>query len=704
MGRSRFPLQGRDGENENSKIIKKMTTKSITKIMLWTLALAALVPWVSQAETVTVIRTFVNGVSPANSNQEVHALEIRTSKAIASVTPNPPNPAFATAKLKSGTTKAAIISFKQPLPTGKSVTVVLTSRSNKFGLRGWSWFDGKGKKVKRTITYVSKGKVKEGTVENYPLSMRGDEGISPEFPAPGKPPKRGSDVFSIINKRHHWGGAARLQKPITAALDIRKLVSKRPKGVDAEVLIGNVVQSAAMWELATRLDGHRRLPLAGLKGIPENHGGEKVVDPPLMAPGPTHRGVSGKRFRNLTDREAKAALIKYPQGLSLRVVTSDDDSILKDPRVGKIACKWGRPKGGALGIGPSKPFGGKRKDTTKSAKIIMRTKPPKSRTWHFATDTDDDGFLTNADSDPPEENAYDFYSIFSHELGHTLCFNHSGKNDFTDLPQFFEPSDVEFPGEGDDRCPCSREFGFLEDSDRHFVVFASDRAGGFGGFDLWIGIWDGTAWEVQNLGPDVNSAADESGPFLAGDGVTLLFHSNRSGGAGGLDLYEAKISESEDVFLVEEVENLLGLNSPADDKDAHLTADMRSLVFASDRDGGFGGSDIWAAEALFDEGFSAPYNLGSDINSPAVESGPALSSDGVFLFFASDRPGGQGGTDIWASLDSGGWSDAINLSSVNSPTDDLDPDFRADGQFLYFSSERGGAGSRIFEAPVAIQP
>jgi len=83
-------------------------------------------------------------------------------------------------------------------------------------------------------------------------------------------------------------------------------------------------------------------------------------------------------------------------------------------------------------------------------------------------------------------------------------------------------------------------------------------------------------------------------------------------------------------------------------------------------------------------------NLGPSVNSVYPDGEQALHPDGVTLFFASSRPGGSGGDDIWTStFDGVNWSDAVNIGSpVNSWARDYQPAFTADGDTMYFASER----------------
>lgn len=133
----------------------------------------------------------------------------------------------------------------------------------------------------------------------------------------------------------------------------------------------------------------------------------------------------------------------------------------------------------------------------------------------------------------------------------------------------------------------------------------------------------------------------------------------------------------------------LGACSP----DQHLTGPRKSIsTVREDRDTGEADRD----EAQWSP-WSTPQNLGSAINTGANEQHPAISKDGLSLYFASDRPGGFGGLDIWVSeretLDDP-WGPPQNLgSNINSSGNDLAPSFTRDGHTMYFHSfGRGGCG------------
>jgi Tol biopolymer transport system component len=111
------------------------------------------------------------------------------------------------------------------------------------------------------------------------------------------------------------------------------------------------------------------------------------------------------------------------------------------------------------------------------------------------------------------------------------------------------------------------------------------------------------------------------------------------------------------------------VNSAFIDFGPGISPDGRSLYFGSNRPGGFGGADLWVSQrANVTDPWGPPANLGPVINTTAAELVPAFSPDGHWMFFNSDRPGGFGGLDVWASYrrhtqDDFAWTTPINLGA-----------------------------------------
>ncbi len=201
--------------------------------------------------------------------------------------------------------------------------------------------------------------------------------------------------------------------------------------------------------------------------------------------------------------------------------------------------------------------------------------------------------------------------------------------------------------------------------------------------------------EPTNLGPTVNSSSVDGVPTISGDGLELYFTSDRPGGHGGNDIWVSRRSTTEDEWgrpmnLGPIVNSSSGENSPS------ISADGLALYFGdwpSPRAGGVGGWDIWVTtRPTKDDDWDQPVNLESPVNSGFGDGNPSISGDGLELYFMSDRPGGEGGHDIWVArrpATSDPWGDPVNLGPpVNTSSGDCCPSISADGRTLFF----GGTG------------
>jgi len=122
-----------------------------------------------------------------------------------------------------------------------------------------------------------------------------------------------------------------------------------------------------------------------------------------------------------------------------------------------------------------------------------------------------------------------------------------------------------------------------------------------------------------------------------------------------------------------------------------LTADGKYLYFASDREGGQGGMDLYVSE--FNAGkWGAPLNLGPNVNTPGNDVFPFVHDDGT-LYFASDGWGGLGGLDIFSTKKEKNqqWSSVTNMGQpYNSRKDDFGFVLNVLGTEGYFNSSRNG--------------
>lgn len=631
------------------------------------------------AET-KLIRTFVNGLT-----NEIHDLHIEFNRLATAIQASGRSNFVPPLIQRPPANKIDILWPTNSLPPGGAVTITFVSPVSNIGITGWWWTQRGGARIGPLYTGNQQG-------HETPEQLR------------KSPPQ---DIYSIYNKVHHWGGAARFTNAnsVVISMDLRKFLRNIPEP-DRAKAEDNIRKAIKQWTDCMGRTTLAKVPKSGEGGVPVNHGpGE---DPPVMAPGPTHRGMTrGQKFRSVSGRESRAAYAKYPKGLRIDVITTDGPPAPTEPI---IPVCWGIPVGypaGTAGVGCTQQD---KKDPTRTAGGTIFIRPQGAKTkWHYAEDTDGDGYITNKDTDVVPADALDFYSIFKHELGHIISLNHSGDN-FTDAdpqPQPAVPSSEgaasggHCPGCG---APHPQPTDESEDDEPGGVYYSWKDPGLAGGNDLRQAVWDGSHWTHSRLPDQVNSNWDDSDPWLAADGTALLFASNRPGGSGGWDIWMSIFDLASETW--QPAFPLPGINSSADEKDPSLTGDMRTLYFSSNRLGGIGGWDIWSAELADDGAWSEAYNVGGAINGPFDELSASITTRGDLLIFASNRPGGIGGVDLWGALRRPGWTPPFNLgANINSPADENDPSIRADDRMLAFTSNRPSPKgdtvyeSRLFPAP-----
>ena len=203
----------------------------------------------------------------------------------------------------------------------------------------------------------------------------------------------------------------------------------------------------------------------------------------------------------------------------------------------------------------------------------------------------------------------------------------------------------------------------------------------------------------KNLGTNINSEDDEYWPSLTVDGKTIIF--TRLVGANA-KTGQGKALAQEDFYTSQLVDNqwqpsepLTSINTNSNEGAQSISSDGKLLFFtACNRNDGFGSCDIYFSRNKGGT-WSEPRNAGEPVNSPAWESQPSISANGESLFFVSNRKGGKGGMDIWkcnllgfSSYGTPVWSKAVNLGdSINTPGNENSPFIHSDSKTLYFASD-----------------
>ena len=264
---------------------------------------------------------------------------------------------------------------------------------------------------------------------------------------------------------------------------------------------------------------------------------------------------------------------------------------------------------------------------------------------------------------------------------------------------------------------------------------------------------------VINLGDQVNSPGDEFKPLLSPNDASRLYFSYKGSGLPGSDIMISTLDEGDwskprrlagfvnsdqyqtalgfdkngsrlyffrgeslrqgrvlvDTFRENAMDRLAVFEEMAGPEDFSESAaapfffNDTILLFASRRPGGFGGLDLFVS--TFSAGqWSQSENLGAVINSPSDETAPFLAADGRTLFFSTNDPArSAGGFDVLKSVyldHTERWSPAENLGlSLNSAADDLDFRLTQDGSGAFFSSARmEGFGGRDLYVALFDQP
>ncbi|GAA4390102.1 OmpA family protein [Hymenobacter koreensis] len=182
----------------------------------------------------------------------------------------------------------------------------------------------------------------------------------------------------------------------------------------------------------------------------------------------------------------------------------------------------------------------------------------------------------------------------------------------------------------------------------------------------------------------------EASATYSPDGKTMIFARSNDGSKKGflsVDLYVSYFRGG----TWTEPELVKGVNnSKADDFSPVFSPDGQTLYFASSRPGGQGGNDLYKATMGANNRFSAPENLGDQINTPGNENFPAVAPDGT-MYFSSDGHPGLGKLDLFRVEKNG---KVTNMGApINSTGDDFAPYFTGQDVGVFSSNRAGGKGS-----------
>jgi len=242
-------------------------------------------------------------------------------------------------------------------------------------------------------------------------------------------------------------------------------------------------------------------------------------------------------------------------------------------------------------------------------------------------------------------------------------------------------------------------FPFL--SNDQALIFFTRRNVSKNDENLFYSAWENNRWKNGNsVGSSFNTSSPEGMSTFVRDGQLMYFTAcQRETVMGYCDIWEAQIEGTD-------IKNVKALNGDANsqrwESQPSISCDGSTLYFASKREGGYGGTDIWYSTRDADGYWSRPKNLGPRINTKLDEEAPFITNDGKALYFSSTGHLGMGEQDIFVSYleDNNIWGEPQNLGPpVNTAYREFGFFLSADGSTGYFASNRpeGHGGMDIYK-------
>lgn len=229
-------------------------------------------------------------------------------------------------------------------------------------------------------------------------------------------------------------------------------------------------------------------------------------------------------------------------------------------------------------------------------------------------------------------------------------------------------------------------------ADGQTLIFTSRRETGTGGEltddgqyydDIFVCRKQGQGWsKPESIGSNINGTGHEAAIGLSPDGQTLFIYKND-------DIYTSELQGNQWSAPKEMGSDI---NTNAWETHATISADGNLLVFTSNRDGGYGGRDLYYSKKLPNGEWSMAQNMGDSVNTAYEEDSPFLTVDGQSLIFSSEGHTSMGGFDLFRSeFIFGKWSSPVNIGyPINSPGNDVFFVTTPDGRYAYYSSVREG--------------
>ena len=184
--------------------------------------------------------------------------------------------------------------------------------------------------------------------------------------------------------------------------------------------------------------------------------------------------------------------------------------------------------------------------------------------------------------------------------------------------------------------------------DGEWLVFTGcNREDGFGSCDIYISykLTNGEWSPAENMGPNINTDFWESSPSLSPDKKDLYFSSRRSDGYGAGDIWVSHRTPKGNWTPAENLGPII--NTAGEESAPFIHSDNQTMYFTSDGLQGYGGTDLFITHKGPKGDWSVPQNLGYPINTIENEGSLVVTADGHTAYYASDKNDSYGGLDLY---------------------------------------------------------
>ncbi|MFT6997178.1 MAG: hypothetical protein ACJAQ4_000928 [Cryomorphaceae bacterium] len=213
--------------------------------------------------------------------------------------------------------------------------------------------------------------------------------------------------------------------------------------------------------------------------------------------------------------------------------------------------------------------------------------------------------------------------------------------------------------------------------------------------DIFMSERSETGWaQAAPLSQPINTPYDEQVVGITDSGDSIFFYIDHVENFGDIYVSAKEVGRfSKPKNLGEQV------NSRSVESACSLSKNGETMLFSSERDGGFGALDIYMVKRLPNREWGEPENLGGEINTPLNEDFPTLSGDGLTMYFSSDGHPGMGGYDLFFSTwdtQNMVWSKPQNLGyPLNSPFDNKTISYTQNGETAYVTRMDPGSNTQL---------